>query len=163
MSFFEKLLGKNNKDAAEKPKSAIDKFFEAYEQNPELFKHREIIDAFVLLGYDIKEITIRKGWHQEEAKKIIEAYGFNIEEDMRRFPGTPQDLINEFVDAHFEKASYGLIKGIKVDINMVRYFDENIPDWRNAKPKSKGGLFKLSDDELTGNIVQAPESSSPSL
>ena len=120
---------------------------EGHPSDPMLLKHREVIDSFIALGYDLDEITIRKGCSQTDALKIIESYGFNINTDRRRYKGTPQELINAFVDANFSLVSQG------VTADFVKCMDSNIPNWRNATPTVKASMLSmhLSDEEK--NII----------
>ena len=43
-----------------------------------LREHKQIIDAYAALGYDLDTIAIAKGFYQPDAAEILRGYGFKL-------------------------------------------------------------------------------------
>lgn len=111
-----------------------------------LREHKQIIDAYIALGYDLDTIAISKGFYQPDAAAVLRGYGFKLgslwgddTDDIGRFKKVPQVVVNEFVEKYYPG---------NPDVTMAEYLKTQRPDWQNAK-EAHHSIFsrKLTEEE----------------
>lgn len=117
-----------------------------------LREHKQIIDAYIALGYDLDTITLTKGFYQPDAAAVLKGYGFKLgpawgddTDDMGRFKKVPQVVVNEYVEKYYPG---------NAQVTMSEYLEKQRPDWYNAKDTYKS-IFsrKLTVEEE--NMMQS--------
>lgn len=120
-----------------------------------LREHKQIIDAYIALGYDLDTIAISKGFYQPDAAAVLKAYGFKIgkfwgddTDDIGRFKKVPQVVVNEYVEKYYPG---------NPGVTMAEFLETQRPDWRSAK-ETHHSIFsrKLTEEEMqaAGNRQQ---------
>ena len=109
-------------------------------------EHKQIIDAYIALGYDLDEIAISKGFYQPDAAAVLRGYGFKLgstwgdeDDDIGRFKKVPQVIVNEYVEKYYPGNPL---------VTMAEYLSSQRPDWADAKD-AYHSIFsrKLTDEE----------------
>lgn len=112
-----------------------------------LREHKQIIDAYIALGYDLDTIAISKGFYQPDAAAVLKAYGFKLgqfwgddTDDISRFKKVPQAVVNEYVEKYYPG---------NPAVTMADYLEKERPDWRNVK-EAHHSIFsrKLTEEEM---------------
>lgn len=112
-----------------------------------LREHKQIIDAYIALGYDLDTIAISKGFYQPDAAAVLKAYGFKLgkfwdddTDDIGRFKKVPQVVVNEYVEKYYPG---------NPAVTMAEFLETQRPDWRSAK-EVHHSIFsrKLSEEEI---------------
>ncbi len=112
-----------------------------------LREHKQIIDAYIALGYDLDTIAITKGFYQPDAAAVLKGYGFKLGafwgddiDDIGRFKKVPQIVVNEYVEKYYPG---------NPEASMAEFLEKERPDWRNAKERRRS-IFsrKLTEAEL---------------
>ena len=120
-----------------------------------LREHKQIIDAYIALGYDLDTIAISKGFYQPDAAAVLRGNGFKLgslwgddTDDIGRFKKVPQTVVNEYVEKYYPG---------NPAVTMAEYLKTQRPDWQNAK-ETHHSLFsrKLTEEEqqAAGNMQQ---------
>lgn len=111
-----------------------------------LREHKQIIDAYAALGYDLDTIAISKGFYQPDAAEILRGYGFKLgswwgddADDIGRFKKVPQTVVNEYVEKYYPG---------NPAVTMAEYIETQRPGWQCAK-ETHHSLFsrKLTEEE----------------
>lgn len=121
-----------------------------------LREHKQIIDAYIALGYDLDTIAISKGFYQPDAAEVLRGYGFKLgglwgddTDDIGRFKKVPQVVVNEYVEKYYPG---------NPAVTMAEYLKTQRPDWQNAG-ETHYSLFsrKLTEEEqqAAGGTQQA--------
>ncbi len=113
----------------------------------DLAVHKEIVDAYIALGYDLDRITITKGYYQPDAARILKGYGIALgaewgdaENDRGRYRDLPQDIVNEFVTAFFPGGENADLEG---------FLAARHPGWeKDVKKKTRIFSRRLTEEEI---------------
>lgn len=109
-------------------------------------EHKQIVDAYIALGYDLDEIAISKGFYQPDAAAVLRGYGFKLgsawgddDDDIGRFKKVPQAIVNEYIEKYYPG---------NPQMSMAEYLKYQRPDWADAKD-TYHSIFsrKLTDQE----------------
>ena len=118
-----------------------------------LSAHKQIVDAYIAVGYDLDRIAIVKGFYQPDAADVLHGYGFKLgsewgdeDNDLGRFSKLPQKLVNEYVESYFPGLDE---EGKGKDITLEMFLNVYYPDWRNMTEDSHPGILgrKLTYEE----------------
>lgn len=118
-----------------------------------LSSHKQIVDAYIAVGYDLDKIAIVKGFYQPDARDVLHGYGFKLgsdwgdeSDDRGRFKNLPQKLVNEYVECYFPGLDE---EGKGKDITLEMFLNVYYPDWRNMTEDSHPGILgrKLTHEE----------------
>ena len=109
--------------------------------------HKEIVDAYIALGYDLDRIAISKGHYQPDAAAVLHAYNFRLGpdwgdsgDDLGRFKKLPQEKVNEFIEAYYPGSG---------DVTLDDFLASVYPGWDREQIDEKRKFFsrKLTEEE----------------
>ncbi len=114
-----------------------------------LREHKQIIDAYIALGYDLDTIAITKGFYQPDAAAVLQSYGFKLgkfwgdnSDDIGGFKKVPQAIVNEYVEKYYPG---------NPAVTMAEFLEKERPLWHNVK-ETRRSIFsrKLTEEEKRG-------------
>ena len=112
-----------------------------------LSEHKQIVDAYIALGYDLDTIAIAKGFYQPDAAEVLKGYNFRLGhiwgddgDDRGKYKFLPQSLVNMFVESFYPG---------NAPCTITEFLEQSVPDWRNFEEEPKGWLFsrRLTPEE----------------
>lgn len=109
--------------------------------------HKQIVDAYIALGYDLDQIAISKGFYQPDAAQVLKGYNFKLgpdwgdeDDDLGRFKKLPQAWVNKFVETYYPSSG---------DVTLDDFLKTLYPDWEEEKDDGVKHIFnrKLTEKE----------------
>ena len=113
----------------------------------DILAHKEIVDAYIALGYDLDRIAISKGHYQPDALAVLRGYNFKLgpewgdaSDDLGRYRRLPQEWVNKFVETYYPSSG---------DVTLDDFLRAHYPDWNEEKDDGVKHIFsrKLTEKE----------------